>query len=321
MSYGFVDYVYKVGNLYVWPVRGGQFGNLIISPSNLTAKATSSSKIVLGWKDNSDNETGFTIERKNGGCDSANSWAELPAAIAVNAVTYTNTGCTANTTFSYRIKAYNASGNSEYSNCAYVKTALAGTPNSPTNLKATSNTVNKVTLTWTDNATNETRFKIYRKLSTGTFALLNTIESADVKSYADTTANDNNFANAYYYYIQACNASGCSPVTNSSAVPFRPTVPKATPSTNKIDFTWTDKSTNEKGFQVYRKDGACSSANAWSLVKTIAANMHTYSDTAVTSGSSYSYKVRAFTQTAALPYANGYSMYKGVCRRSCAIEK
>jgi len=297
--------------LYVWPVRAGQFGDLIISPSNLTAKATSASKIVLGWKDNSDNETGFKLERKRGNCDSANSWAELPASIAADAITYTNSGLTANTTYSYRLRAYNASRNSDYSNCASAKTALVGTPNAPTNLKATSNAANKVTLTWADVATNETRVEIYRKMGAGTFALLHTIESANVESYADTTATGNVSTTAYSYYIQTCNATGCSPATNTAVVPFRPTAPKATPSAGKINFKWSDKSTNEKGFQVYRKDGACSSANAWSLIKTTVANSHAYSDTAVTSGNDYSYMVRAFTQSAAPPYATGYSLYTG----------
>jgi len=106
------------------------------------------------------------------------------------------------------------------------KTALAGTPNAPTNLKAASNAADKVTLTWTDNAVNETKFAIYRKASTGTFALLDTIQSAEVKSYTDTTATGNDSTTAYSYYIQACNTTGCSPATNTAVVPFRPKSPQ-----------------------------------------------------------------------------------------------
>ncbi|OGW54347.1 MAG: hypothetical protein A2Y81_13500 [Nitrospirae bacterium RBG_13_43_8] len=36
------------------------------SPSSLAAKATSSAAIVLTWKDNSNNETGFNIQREEG---------------------------------------------------------------------------------------------------------------------------------------------------------------------------------------------------------------------------------------------------------------
>ena len=46
-------------------------------------------------------------------------------------------------------------------------------------------------------------------------------------------------------------------------------------------------------------------------IGTTAANVHAYSDTDVASGNSYSYRVRAFTQSAARPYANGYSMFTG----------
>jgi hypothetical protein len=44
---GYVSGEGKGGDYSVWPVRAGQFGDLIISPSNLTAMATLSSKIVL----------------------------------------------------------------------------------------------------------------------------------------------------------------------------------------------------------------------------------------------------------------------------------
>jgi hypothetical protein len=38
----------------------------ITAPSTLTALAKSSTQIFLGWKDNSTNETGFKVEKKQG---------------------------------------------------------------------------------------------------------------------------------------------------------------------------------------------------------------------------------------------------------------
>ncbi len=83
-----------------------------------------------------------------------------------NVTTHTNTGLTANTTYAYRVRAYNASGNSAYSNCASAKTALSGTPNAPTNLRQRPLSESQIKLTWTDNSTDETGFKIYRKKGT-----------------------------------------------------------------------------------------------------------------------------------------------------------
>jgi hypothetical protein len=278
------------------------------SPSQLSAKATSSSSIVLTWKDNSNDETGFKIERKIGSCSSTNSW-ELIATKGANATTHTNTGLATNTTYSYRVKAYNAGGNSAYSNCASAKTALSGTPKAPTNLTATSLSASQIKLTWTDNSTNEGSFKVYRKVGSGSWGFLAT-KGANIVSHTDTTATGNTATDAYSYYVQACNSSGCSPATNTAIVPYKPTNLTATaPSSSRIDLAWADKSSNETGFQIYRKSGVCSSPSAWGLIATKGVDSTSHSNTGLSSGTTYSYKVRAYKKSSAMPYAYGYSLY------------
>ena len=111
-------------------------------PSNLYAKAKSSTQLVLGWKDNSNNETGFKVEKKEGACGSINSWTQI-ATKPSNKATHTVSGLTPGTTYSFRIKAYNASGDSTYTNCASAKTGAPGSPASPSNLKAISASTTK----------------------------------------------------------------------------------------------------------------------------------------------------------------------------------
>jgi hypothetical protein len=82
------------------------------APSALTATVGSATAVNLTWADNSTNETGFLIERKTG---SSGTWAQIASAGA-NARTYSNTGLSAGTTYYYRVRAYNALGNSAYSN-------------------------------------------------------------------------------------------------------------------------------------------------------------------------------------------------------------
>jgi hypothetical protein len=78
-----------------------------IAPSNLTATATSSSQIDLGWTDNSSDETGFEIERCQGpGC--ADFVKILQTAAGVQ--NYSDTGRAANTTYQYRVRAVNGGG-------------------------------------------------------------------------------------------------------------------------------------------------------------------------------------------------------------------
>jgi hypothetical protein len=87
----------------------------IIAPSNLTATAISSNEIDLGWTDNSTNEQGFVIERQN---VTASSTFDTIATTTADVVSYNDTGVVGATTYSYRVRAYNASGYSSYSNTA-----------------------------------------------------------------------------------------------------------------------------------------------------------------------------------------------------------
>jgi hypothetical protein len=90
----------------------------VVPPSSLAATAVSVSQINLAWRDNSADETGFKIERKTG---ATGTYAQI-ATVAANIVTYTNTGLTTKTTYYYRVRAYNATGNSPYSNEAHATT-------------------------------------------------------------------------------------------------------------------------------------------------------------------------------------------------------
>jgi len=89
------------------------------TPSNLTAKAASRTRINLVWVDNSANEGGFRIERcKGSGCTS---FSQI-AAVGPNVRTYSNTGLSSNSAYTYRVRASNSAGNSGYSNLATAKT-------------------------------------------------------------------------------------------------------------------------------------------------------------------------------------------------------
>ncbi len=96
-----------------------------LAPTNLTAIAISSTQINLSWTDNSINESGFKIERGPG--SSPSSWSEI-ATVGVDVKSYSNTGLTASTTYSYRVRAYNTAGNSNYSNTASATTTTSNNP-------------------------------------------------------------------------------------------------------------------------------------------------------------------------------------------------
>lgn len=93
--------------------------NSIPAPSNLQVKPISFTQIDLTWKDNSNNEQGFVIFRS----EDASNYMQI-AKVNADIVTYSDTGLTINTTYYYRIRAYNSNGNSNYSNVAHIKTGV-----------------------------------------------------------------------------------------------------------------------------------------------------------------------------------------------------
>lgn len=89
-------------------------------PGNLTANATSSSRINLNWSDNSSNETSFRIERStNAGAN----WF-FRDSVTANTITYIDSGLTANTIYHYRVSSRNIVGYSQPSNTAFDTTLL-----------------------------------------------------------------------------------------------------------------------------------------------------------------------------------------------------
>jgi subtilisin family serine protease len=91
------------------------------APSNLSAGAASAYQINLGWTDNAHNEMGFKIERKD---SPAGVYSHI-ATVAPKTTSYSDTTVTPLTTYSYRIRAFNAAGDSGYSNEDDATTSLA----------------------------------------------------------------------------------------------------------------------------------------------------------------------------------------------------
>jgi hypothetical protein len=88
------------------------------APINLSVTTISATRIDLKWSDTSNNEDGFKIERSPDGV----AFTEI-ATVGANGTAYSNTGLTCNTFYQYRVRSYNATGNSAYSNTAKKKTS------------------------------------------------------------------------------------------------------------------------------------------------------------------------------------------------------
>jgi endonuclease/exonuclease/phosphatase family metal-dependent hydrolase len=90
------------------------------APANLTAVAsTTANQVTLSWTDTSSNETTFKIERCSG--TTCSNFVQVNM-VGANVTSFTNTGLARNTTYRYRVRAFNSSGNSAYSNIVTIKT-------------------------------------------------------------------------------------------------------------------------------------------------------------------------------------------------------
>ncbi len=105
------------------PPPGGQAP---AAPTNLQATAISSSQINLIWEDNSNNEQGFKIERRTQG----GSYSQI-SQVGANVKSYSDQGLSSNTEYCYRVRAYNADGESAPSNEACATTQGGSTQPPP----------------------------------------------------------------------------------------------------------------------------------------------------------------------------------------------
>jgi len=92
------------------------------APDSLGISVASSSQLNLGWADRASDETGYYVERST---SSGSGFTQI-ASLGANSTYYENTGLTAGTTYYYRVRAYNSSGTSAYSNEASATTQAAG---------------------------------------------------------------------------------------------------------------------------------------------------------------------------------------------------
>jgi hypothetical protein len=138
------------------------------------------------------------------------------------------------------------------------------------------------------------RYSVWRSDTSGYgYEKLATIAN-DTITYSDTGLTS---GGPYYYAVKIERLGVESAVSNEIAVtptgswPSAPTGLTATTETPyAIQLAWTDASSNETGFEVYRKTGA---TGTYTLVTTTAANATTYPDSGLAAGQTYIYRIRA----------------------------
>ncbi|HTG65685.1 MAG TPA: LamG-like jellyroll fold domain-containing protein, partial [Flavobacterium sp.] len=186
--------------------------DFVIPPTSITFNATSvetptpSSKVILNWKDNSNNETNFVIERSTNGT----SFTQI-AQVAANTTTYTDTNLTTNTLYYYRVKAITTTESSSYSDVNSVTTPAipsaptkAATPTPTTGMNTVELTNGTLALKWTGSS-NTTSYAVYFGTNPDNLTKLGDVAYVAAPSYSLSGLSP---ATTYYWRIDASNAKG-----------------------------------------------------------------------------------------------------------------
>lgn len=175
-------------------------------------------------------------------------------------------------------------------------------PAAPTGLSATGGNA-VVNLGWTQSTSpGITQNNVYRSTSGsgGPYSLLTSL--AATTAYADTAVVN---GSTYYYSVSAVNANGESALSpyagaTPNTVPNAPSNLTATAGRKKITLGWTDNSSNETGFSIERSTDNVT----FGQIATVAANSTVYTNSSLTTGATYYYRVQAYNSAGNSPYSN-----------------
>ncbi len=231
-----------------------QLGTLAVpgAPTTLAATAFSATQVDLTWGLPTGTITGFRVERST---DSGATWPVNFVIVNPAAVSYSDITALPATTYSYRVFAYNAAGDSLPSNIA-TATTPSSLPNAPTTFTAVAFSSTQVNTAWAlpVGGAAPTGFRVERSIDSGaTWPVNFVIANPAAVSYSDITAAP---LTTYMYRVIAFNAIGDSLPSNTATV----TTPGAlinAPSNltailreagTRVRLNWRDNSNNETGF-------------------------------------------------------------------------
>ncbi len=261
------------------------------APTGLAASAIGPNRIDLTWTALNSTQTGFRIERAVG----AGAFSAVGTAPA-DATTYSDTTAADGTTYTYRLFAFNSSGDSLPSNTASATTPLAP----PSSLAAAISAAPPlaVNLRWTNNSTAATGFIIQRARNASfTLELTTFTVAGTTPAYSNTNA----LANTTYYYRVAATLgtmtsawSGTASITTvPPAAPTGLTATAAPLSANPptVALAWKANPANLGSFTIQRATNPSFLLGLTTII--VGASPTAYTDASVQLNTRYYYRVRA----------------------------
>ena len=319
----YADATVTAGNTYDYRVRADNgpiissawsntaTASIVAAPTNIAGVVQSTlngPQVRVTWTDNATNETAFTLQRSSDGGATFTTLSVLGA----NATTYIDPAPAAPGSYIYRVNAFNANGTSAWNTSATV--TVPTVPIAPSGIAGTVNAGPSITLTWTDNATNESGYTLERSVGGGAFATISSTLPANTTGYVDTTVA---LGTSYAYRVRADNVTGSS-AWNTSASIYVPTLPAAPTSLARtitrtsagpdtVNLTWVDNASNpnnETSLTLQRATNNTFTANVTNI--TVAANATAYTDS-VPHGQTWYYRIQAVNVVGLSAWSNTVS--------------
>jgi len=173
------------------------------APSNLQA-TVDGPRVSLAWTDTSDAELGFRLIREK---LMGTSW-QMSAGFTLSANTVSLVDEPGPGNFRYKLRAYNARGNSSYTRPVLVTVSGDSVPQpplAPANLRVTNNGDGTATAQWEDRSQDEMGFEVERQPASSGIATV----GANMALYSEATG-----AGQFSYRVRAVNSVGPSPFTD-----------------------------------------------------------------------------------------------------------
>ena len=170
------------------------------APTNLSVRATVATQLEVKWTDNASNEEAYELQYST---DATFATSTVQVRLGAGESTTNLTGLAAGTTYSVRVRAVNKAGESAWlTGSGATLPATPSTLQAPVNLRFASSVpvFNQLSLLWTDVATNETGYEVWRSVNDQTNWVRVAEMAVNSSAYID---NGLRSGVAYFYRVRA----------------------------------------------------------------------------------------------------------------------
>lgn len=226
----------------------------------------------------------FQLERSQWSGTSWGGWIVIKASLSGQSVTDTPE---AGGQYRYRLAAVSGGSYLGYSSISETVKVLPA----PKDLSLSIINTSRIDLSWTNGIGNTDSIQVLRRAGDGSYTQI-VLLSASATSHSDAVTVTT--GSSYTYRVRSYDESTASysNAAEASIQAILPNVPaslRANVSNSEIVLNWTDNSNNENGFTIERM----ADTGVFTSIGSVPANTTSYTDTGVSAGHTYIYRVRS----------------------------